>query len=227
MFKSVGWTWNPVTGCTHDCRYCWARSLTERWGKSFTPQFRSHFLEDTMPDDDSWIFVGSMGDLFCPGMKDEWILRIIHYIKDCKADNRFLLQTKNPFSFQAYYLELDRVRDKVVLGTTLETTGSTYAISNAPDPRERKQHLHKMKKAGFDTFLSLEPLGDFNPNTLIRWIAKVHPLAVELGFENYTNHVPRPPIGKLRRLVEYLDDAGYEYVLKKNVAEALEQEAEQ
>lgn len=118
MFKSVGWTWNPVTGCTHDCRYCWAQSLTRRWSKSFTPKFRSHFLEDKMPGDGSWIFVGSMGDLFCPGMKDEWILRVIDYLKDCKTDNRFLLQTKNPFSFLTYYLELEQIRDKVILGTT-------------------------------------------------------------------------------------------------------------
>ena len=24
MFKSVGWTFNPIAGCTHECRYCWA-----------------------------------------------------------------------------------------------------------------------------------------------------------------------------------------------------------
>lgn len=25
-------TWNPVTGCQHDCEYCYARSLAKRYG---------------------------------------------------------------------------------------------------------------------------------------------------------------------------------------------------
>ena len=106
MFKSVGWTWNPVMGCTHACEYCFAESLTKRWGKSFEPQFRSHFLKDKMPNDGSWIFVGSMGDLFCPVIKDEWILRIIGRIAHEKGNNKFLLQTKNPFSFMAFFFVL-------------------------------------------------------------------------------------------------------------------------
>ncbi|MEM4531792.1 MAG: hypothetical protein QXY39_07990, partial [Thermofilaceae archaeon] len=27
MFSVVSETWNPVTGCTHSCVYCWARAL--------------------------------------------------------------------------------------------------------------------------------------------------------------------------------------------------------
>ena len=23
------WTWNPVTGCLHDCKYCYAREVAE------------------------------------------------------------------------------------------------------------------------------------------------------------------------------------------------------
>lgn len=25
-------TWNPVTGCRHDCAYCYARKIAERFG---------------------------------------------------------------------------------------------------------------------------------------------------------------------------------------------------
>jgi DNA repair photolyase len=27
MFDFVTETWNPITGCSHECVYCWARRL--------------------------------------------------------------------------------------------------------------------------------------------------------------------------------------------------------
>ena len=125
MFKSVGWTWNPICGCSHGCWYCWAAALRKRWGKEFDPEMREHFFKDKMPNDGTWIFVGSMGDTFCDDVPDDWIIRLLNFIKSCKSDNRFLLQTKNPPRFSAFCLELEEIKDKVILGTTLETTGET------------------------------------------------------------------------------------------------------
>ena len=103
MFKSVGWTWNPIAGCTHDCKYCWATSLRKRWGKSFEPELREKFLWDKMPDDGTWIFVGSMGDVFCEGVPKDWLLQLFLKIAYDEKDNVFLFQTKNP----ARFLELE------------------------------------------------------------------------------------------------------------------------
>ncbi len=45
MFNIVSRTWNPVTGCLHFCRYCWARRLAEtklrnkrRYADGFKPR---------------------------------------------------------------------------------------------------------------------------------------------------------------------------------------------
>lgn len=216
MFRSVGHTWNVIAGCDHGCLFCFAESLTHRWGKSFKPQFRPRFLDDQMPNDGSWIFVGSMGDLFCPGMKDDWILQVIGRITEEKGDNKFLLQTKNPFSFLAFYLELEKIKDKIILGTTLETTWET-PWSKAPHPRQRKKYLAQMKDAGFKTFLSLEPLADFNLVTMQKWICEIEPEAIEIGLENYTNFLPEPPIEKIEDLLSYLNETGFEYLLKENL----------
>ena len=39
----AAWTWNPVTGCLHGCRYCYAREIAEKKGRTypvgFTPLF--------------------------------------------------------------------------------------------------------------------------------------------------------------------------------------------
>ncbi len=188
----------------------------KRWGKSFEPQFREHFLKDKMPDDGSWIFVGSMGDLFCPGMKDEWILQVLYFIKQCEADNKFLLQTKNPFSFLAFGLELEGIKDKVILGTTIETNRETE-WSNSPLATKRVEHLALMRDNGFKTFLSLEPLADFDVDKLTYMIIDVAPEAIEIGLENYTNFLPRPPEDKILELIENIKGMEIPYVLKENL----------
>lgn len=37
------YTWNPVTGCLHGCEYCYARKVTERFGKPVQNRVTLHF----------------------------------------------------------------------------------------------------------------------------------------------------------------------------------------
>jgi len=217
MFKSVGWTWNPIAGCTHGCKYCWAKALNDRWGKSFEPKIRESFFKDQMPNDGSWIFVGSMGDIFCNDIPVEWVGRLLNYIEAYQGNNKFLLQTKNPAAFIFWKSSLENIKNKIILGTTIETTYDT-PWSKAPPTKDRKNHLATMKEAGFKTFLSLEPLADFNNVAMQKWVCEIEPEAIEIGLENYTNHLPKPPEQKIIKLIEYLDEAGFEYLLKDNLS---------
>ena len=68
------WTWNPVTGCLHDCPYCYARDIAERFSgqpaypNGFAPTLRADRLSAPLngiprkSDDprDARIFTGSM-----------------------------------------------------------------------------------------------------------------------------------------------------------------------
>ena len=217
MFKSVGWTWNPIAGCSHNCKYCWAESLMKRWGKTFEPQIREHFFKDKMPDDGSWIFVGSMGDAFCDGVPDEWIYKLLNFIEACTADNKFLLQTKNPKRFIKFKEMLLSIKDKIILGTTIETTEET-PWSLAPSTFSRQLNLSYLKEYyGFKTFLSLEPLSDFDLELMKVWIDFIHPEAIEIGKENYT-HFTIPPSGeKIIKLVNWLNTRDYTTILKENL----------
>ena len=188
----------------------------KRWGKTFEPVLREHFFKDKMPNDGTWIFVGSMGDVFCEGVPDEWIHRLLVFIKENEADNVFLLQTKNAIRFLSFLPELLEIRDKVVLGTTLESTLET-PWSSAPVPGLRSNALRTMKGAGFRTFLSLEPIADFGYETMKLMIGDIKPEAVEIGRENYSKHVPPVSDSKILMLLDFLKSEGITYVLKENV----------
>lgn len=219
MFASVGWTWNPVVGCTHRCEYCWAKSLRSRWGKPFKPALQESAFKDRFPNDGSIIFVGSMGDLFCEGMEDDWIARVI--VKASEADNnRFLFQTKNPKRVIDWLPDMDGLKQRPIIGTTIETNRDT-PWSLAPTPTERflqlwystDEHAYSIH----DTFLSLEPLSEFDLETLVYMITTINPIAVEIGLENYTHFTKKPSDASIEHLLEELRQNRITYILKENL----------
>lgn len=216
MFKSVGWTWNPIYGCDHNCPYCWARSLSERWNRSFEPRMIFNTLMDKLPDDGSWIFIGSMGDLFCYGMHREDIKELFYRLEDYEGSCKFLLQTKNPLRAISFLDSLYKVQDKIIIGTTIETNRET--LGHAPKTRERYASMVFFDNLGFDTFLSLEPLADFDLEILLNWIIEIQPEAVEIGLENYSNYTIKPPEDKIKNLIFWLKDEGIPFILKDNLA---------
>jgi DNA repair photolyase len=214
MFKSVGWTWNPVQGCDHGCTWCWAKSLKSRYSQSFEPKLVEKYLRDRFPHDDSWIFVCSTGDLFSYGVKDEWIKAVLEKINSDGEGNRFLLQTKNPTRILDFFYLMDKKR--YVFGTTLESTSDT-GTTKAPPLEMRAHTMMNFKEMGYTTFLSLEPLADFDIETMLHWISVIKPEAIEIGLENYT-HILTPPTGlKVKVFRDELDKMGVNYILKDNL----------
>ena len=99
------WTWNPVTGCKHGCKYCYARDIAKRFTGHFNPEFHEDRLNapqfTRIPEkrkDEPGIhnvFVCSMADLFGEWVPDEWIQRVMEQVKQYPQWN-FLFLTKNP-----------------------------------------------------------------------------------------------------------------------------------
>ena len=115
-------TWNPVTGCNHDCAYCYARNIARRFsggwvlkygaravlndpvvidGKKaaypygFKPTFHRYKLREYRESKGRNIFVCSMADLFGAWVPDGWIEEIFN---ECLAapQHNYLFLTKNP-----------------------------------------------------------------------------------------------------------------------------------
>lgn len=105
------WSWNPITGCLHDCPYCYARDIansrrmSEVYPNGFEPTLRPRTLlaprgkkPPKMAADDTRyrnVFTGSMSDVFGRWVPEEWINAVLREIRDA-ADWNFLCLTKFP-----------------------------------------------------------------------------------------------------------------------------------
>jgi protein gp37 len=120
------WTWNPVTGCKHGCKYCYARDIANRfYPEKFEPTFRPERL--TAPSNTAIpksrkdepginnVFVCSMADLFGEWVPQEWIDKVLLACRSAPQWN-FIFLTKNP----ERYLEIE-FPDNCWIGATADT----------------------------------------------------------------------------------------------------------
>jgi len=100
------WSWNPITGCLHDCPYCYARDIANRfYTQKFAPTFLPWRLgapshQKVPPQAESElgyrnIFTCSMADLFGKWVPAEWIEAVLDVVRDNRQWN-FLFLTKFP-----------------------------------------------------------------------------------------------------------------------------------
>ncbi len=68
-------TWNPVTGCSRNCDYCYAAAMAHRFHRSFEPQFHPERLNQPLKrKKPAKIFVCSAGEMFGPWVPEDWII---------------------------------------------------------------------------------------------------------------------------------------------------------
>ena len=182
-------SWNPVTGCNHNCLYCYARRIAQRFGAHFTyfPR-RIHIRETPMKLNDRvqpypydfeptlhrykldepkcWkkhkkIFVCSMADLFGDWVPDEWIMEVMD---SCNSSpwHDYLFLTKNP----KRYIDLAH---KGILPVGNKAFWFGTSVTHADDPFFFHEYCN--------TFVSIEPIlepfgafGNRNALSLPNWI---------------------------------------------------------
>lgn len=97
-------TWNPVTGCRHDCDYCYARATAQRFSQHFPHGFEPWFYPERLAEPQrvkkpAKIFVCSMADLFGDWVPDEWIAQVFDAVRAAPR-HTFQFLTKNPYRYQ-------------------------------------------------------------------------------------------------------------------------------
>jgi DNA repair photolyase len=197
-------TWNPVIGCLHNCGYCWAKrfalerlSRTEKYKAGFAPKLAENELKKRFRN--QFVFVSDMGDLFGKWVPKEWILRVIDATRRSPSSD-FLFLTKNP----SRYKEFSHLcRNNIVLGATIETNRSND-FSKAPPVAERAKAMIDLQ---YDRkFLSIEPIMDFDLEIFVDWIEQIAPIHVAVGYDNWRNRLPEPPLAKTLEFIERLNE---------------------
>lgn len=164
-------TWNPVSGCLHNCEYCYAKAIARRFGAGLKPMdlpeldkpvMGSKGKAEAYPFDFSptlykyrlgqpkkWregkkIFVCSVADLFGKWVPDRWIESVFNACKEAPW-HTYLFLTKNPMR----YIELEKSgllphQDNMWLGSSVTKKNDMYAW------------MDKAVKTHY--FLSVEPI---------------------------------------------------------------------
>jgi len=195
MYEWVTHTWNTIRGtCPHDCSYCYMK----RWGELNPVRFAEGELQTNLGDG-NFIFVGSSCDMFADDIPYEWVIKTLGHCK--KFDNTYLFQTKNPKNFNDIGLaELDKIR----LCITLETN-RVYPemMCNAPDPVKRAFDFSTIPIE--EKYITIEPIMDFDPQSLVSMIYSCKPQQVNIGADSGGNNLPEPGPQKIEELIEELD----------------------
>ena len=202
MFKTVTRTWNVFKGCRFECTYCNARKMAETRLKN-SPRYRDGFIPRLVMEElgrrfrpGEFIFVGYMGDISF-GTRDE-VGFILAQTVEFFSETSFLFCSKNPAVYFSWELTYP---GNLYLGTTIETNRD-YGLSKAPPPFERFRAMTGLRHT--KKFVSIEPVMDFDLDILVGWMRQIKPDIVEIGADNYHNHLSAPAWEKVEALLESL-----------------------
>ncbi|KAA6335034.1 hypothetical protein EZS27_016697 [termite gut metagenome] len=213
MYDFVTHTWNTVKGeCPHGCGYCYMQKIAKRFNKPIQPV---HFDESELKTNlgsFNTIFVGSSNDLFAENILDEWILKTLNHCQKY-SENEYLFQTKNPERILEWTANYDIFKKSVVCTTIESNYVPSEILGRAPIPLERVSAMNKLGKLDIKTYVTIEPIIDFDLDELVELIKQCYPVQVNIGADTGRNNLPEPSKEKVLKLIEILSE--FTHVNKK------------
>ena len=204
MYEFATHTWNTVKGkCPHDCSYCYMKGIAKRFGKSQPPPYFDEKELKTNLGEGNFIFVGSSNDLFANDMPSEWVFKTLDHCN--KFDNRYLFQSKNPK--RMYDFSNHPVFARSVVCTTIESDTKYYGLmGRTPYPNDRSFDMEYLSERGITTYVTIEPIMDFDLYSFVEIIKRCNPVQVNIGADSGRNNLPEPPKEKVLELIAALEE---------------------
>lgn len=199
--------------CPHKCNYCYVQR--NRFGVS--PRYKGdlRLIENELNIDygiGKIIFIEHMNDMFAKKVPDKWIRQILHHCNRY-ITNDYVLQTKNP---ERAYSFIDIFPKKFMIGTTIESN-RIYKDSFAPEPFKRYEGIKKFRFATMKSFITIEPIMDFDLDILLAWIIDLRPFFVNIGADSKNCDLPEPSPEKVSQLIDLLLKNGITIKKKNNL----------
>jgi protein gp37 len=211
------YSWNPITGCTVGCGYCYARAMSEIYPKGFpqgmTPTFHERRLDEPRRvKKPSRIFTASQGDLWDLGFSPETHFKILRVIAET-PQHRYIILTKQPLhigmpilrdvdSDECYVMKKP---DNLWLGVTVDRPGTEDRLFGL------------FQKALDHRICCCEPLlGPVKPNFIyIDWLI----IGAQSAFHSKTVNCPeiQPDPEWVRYLLRQADTLDVPVFMKNNL----------
>ena len=209
MYDFVTHTWNVIKGrCCHNCSYCYMKKR-----KQHSLHFDSKELLTDLGSN-NFIFVGSGTDMFAGNINPKWITQVLDHCN--KFDNKYLFQSKDPANILRH---IDHpIFQKSVVCTTIESNRFYPSVmGKAPTIEERGSAMEKIYAKGITTFVTCEPILDFDIDEMVSLVLRCHPEQVNIGRNSWSEvSVPEPTNEKVAELISRLEPHT-NIKLKKNI----------
>lgn len=206
------WSWNPITGCNHGCKYCYARDIANRfYPQKFEPSIVPSRLaapsNTKQKDDTAWsavdrmghrnVFTCSMADLFGNWVPSAWIEAVLEQVSANPQWN-FLFLTKFPTRMAEFEFP-----DNAWVGTTVDNQAAVL----------RAEAAFSKVRAGLK-WLSCEPLMEdlvFSSLRMFDWVV------VGGATRSTQTDEFKPPFAWIDHLYQQATKAGCKVYMKTNL----------
>jgi protein gp37 len=164
------------------------------------------------------IFVDHMNDLWSEAIPPDWIMLVMKHCRNY-PENMYVFQTKNPVR---YLLFEDVLPKNHIIGFTLETNREELLQkhTHAPTGVSRVAAMARLA-IGHKTFMTMEPIMDFDLDVMGFILDKIRPDFVNIGADSKGHDLEEPSGDKIRQLVSLLFEKGIELREKHNLGRLL------
>ena len=214
-------TVNCCTGCSHDCLYCYAKSMAIRFKQVTAAQWSQ---ERIRPHDVYRKHRKYKGRVMFPSSHDitdnNWSACVIVLNRLLEAGNEVLVVSKPHYNCMASICAaFEDYRDKLTFRFSIGSCDDkilSYWEPNAPDYQERKEALEAAFNSGFETSVSIEPMLDSeNVDILINELSPYVTHSIWIGKMNHLGRFGKVSDMVLRQAIDDIKRGQSDAVIKE------------